>query len=112
MQRLDYSPAFPGLPRGLRYAILVVSIIALLAATGVAAGIWWIAHSMSAKVATFDAKTSQAKLIGLTPPQIIALLGNPIVNQSDAIAYEDSTGEICRIEITNGVATGVEHYMK
>jgi hypothetical protein len=72
----------------------------------------------------FDVRTSESKILGKTPQQIIASFGTPepdshiyknqfdMSEQGTIIYHDGSTGEVCRIEIIAGVATRVEHFSK
>ena len=81
-------------------------------------------YEIKQSIRRFDESTSEAKLIGKTPKQIISLCGTPYLDtindtrswnrpeKDRLICYEGPWGELCRIEITDGVATKVEHYGK
>ncbi len=111
------------LKRFLRAALTCVLILAGLCLTSIAVLIFRERQS----IAAFDSRTSQEKLVGKTADQILRLLGTPDGdsrtedgagskyyhdNKNFVIGYEDSTGEVCRIEFTNGLAATVEHYLK
>jgi hypothetical protein len=122
MEPLNYHPSSTNgsFFRDLKKVLFWLMIAAITTATVVVLLIAWKIHDIRAIANAFDAKTSSAKLVGMTPQQIIALLGPPMTdtrtsgdtNQDCTIAYEDNSGEICRIEITKGAASNIEHYAK
>jgi hypothetical protein len=111
----------------MRWAPRVLIGIVVLVALAVGVGALRVAQFLDAQrtaIRTFDGATSEAKLRGKTPRQIITLLGKPYVDTINdsrnwphpehdrVITYQGPWGEMCRVEITDGAATKIEHYGK
>jgi hypothetical protein len=67
----------------------------------------WQAHSR------FDERTSDAKLLGKTPDEIVLILGKPIdrIGYSDGsfdYVYEGEYRAVCHVDFRNGVVSKVE----
>jgi len=76
------------------------------------------------EIQRYDEYTAEAKILGHTPDQIIATYGKPDGDTIDdpktwpepgrhrVMVFYGPYGETCRIELVDGVATEVEHYLK
>ena len=105
----------------IRRALLM---FALLPVAGIALCVVSFFLILEVRRLAFDAKTGESKILGKTPQQIISSFGTPerdnqidinhfdMKEQGVIVYYDDSSGEICRIQITNGIATRVEHFSK
>jgi len=90
---------------------VVVSVVVVLSVVGL--------YQERQSLRKFEAATSEAKLLGKTPDQIIALLGTPYYDSINdpktwpgkprTICYLAAPGEVCCIEFDQGVAANVDH---
>src|SRR2546430_782984 len=130
MKTLDYmsskEPVFPTwLTRWIKRIFLLTTIIIVICAAAIAISLQRSENADLRDIKKFEQSTSEVKLKGKTTEQIIILLGKPSFDSrvdrgighrdTDAsylMEYEGPWGARCRIEITNGVATAVEHHGK
>jgi hypothetical protein len=84
------------------------------------AGIGCFVSVVRLEIRQFDEFTSESKILGKTPEQIVATCGTPWFNyakhpdpyHAQAMGYKGPCGARCYIGFTNGVATKVLHYGK
>jgi hypothetical protein len=114
MEPIDYEPAKKTSSRRVWYKAILATWGIVLASPVILFFCYW--GMLTWHDIQLENRTKESKIIGLTPTQVISVLGPPESRQRDAwdppgteiMVYTNHGTRICRINFENGVAKSIE----